>query len=281
MKSKINNPREIIAFLKRNNMPFTLRQTMFRKDISCSMGNFSFVSNESGISKADLGFIGLVKRHCEKNKSIPKIDRRFIRYINKSSKIKNSRWYKKDVYEIDLKGAYWNFAKQAGYLSDDIYERGLEVEKKVRLIALGNLAKKTAVLEYDGENYLPVYFEPSSETENIFFHVSQLTDELMQRLLFIARSSFFFYWVDAVIVQGENMANEICEYLSGEGIEFKKIKINSLLRTNNKIVTHSDYHIDMRLNSEGKPKNPDGKRTFNFKKNDFINKVKNHGKKKS
>lgn len=270
MKTKVNNPREIINYLKLNNIPFDLRQTMFRKDIVSKLGNFSFISNDSGMKKSDLGFIGLVKRSCEKLNNIPSIDRSFINYINMSGKIINSRWLKKDLYEIDLKGAYWNFAKQAGYLSEDIYLRGLEVDKKVRLIALGNLAKRVAVLSYDGFKYAPVYFEPSAQTQNIFFHVSQLTDQLMKKLLILSRNKFLFYWVDAVIVQGEKSRDEIIEYLEGEGIEFKTIKLNSMFRNGNKIMTYSDYHVDMRLNKDGTIKNEEGKRVFNFKKNDFI-----------
>ena len=273
LKLRVKNPNEILFYFKRFGIPFLLEQSMFTKKFDSKFGRMEFVNKNSDIKPTDLGFIGQVKRYCEKNSSPFDIDRTKINYIFEG-KLKKSINYKKDLFEIDLTKAYWNYCKSENFISEEIYLKGLEVKKKIRLIALGNLAKRTCILNFNGSEYLKPEFRRSDKTEHIFFRVSQLTDNLMQKLIFIADKQFLFYWVDAIFVQGEETKNNICNYLINEGIEHKIIKIDNIIKLDNKIVTNDETHINLKIDKSGKVMNPTGQRTFNFRKTDFSNFIK-------
>ncbi len=272
-KIRVKNPNEILAWLKKKCVPFFLEQTMFTKKIDSRFGKMEFVNKDTEIKPFELSFIGLVKKYCEANPKYISVDRKTINYIF-DGKMKQSYHYKEKVFEIDLTGAYWNFAFNEGHISEEVYKRGLEVRKTIRLIALGNLAKRTLELRFDGEKYMPAYFRPSILTQDVFFHVSYLTDLLMRKLIVIANKDFLFYWVDAIFVQGERARDEVINYLESEQIKYKLIEIKDVIKTKNKIVTIDDEHINLDLNEHGQIKNEKGERTFNFKKSNFIDLIK-------
>jgi hypothetical protein len=254
-KRQIKNPREFVFNLKKNCIPFELTQTMFTKKIKCEFGEFNFVEFGNVMKPKDLGFINVVKKHCTENCKKVFFDRSAIQYIGES-KLKKNYNYSKDIYEIDLTGAYWNFAYKEGFITEQIYLRGLEVPKKVRLISLGNLAKRSLYLNFDGNNYAkPVYIK-STETEHVFFKVSELTDILIRKLVIISKKDFLFYWVDAIFFQGLESLKNISEYLESENIKFKIIKIDNVIKKENLIITHDEQHMTKT--------NPTGKREFNF-----------------
>ncbi len=270
MKIHIRNPHEILNFLIKNKIPYLLEQTMFTKTIYAKGNEYYFVSNDSGIKKHELGFIGLVKKHCEKLNVSINVDRSKINYIQPDINFKQS--YKiKNKWEIDLTGAYWEFCNSQGWLTQSLYERGLEVKKKVRLIAMGNLAKRTAIIKFDGTKHEPIKFERSLGTENIFFYVSQLTDLLMRKLIVLAGEDFLFYWCDAIFVDSEEAKDKIVKYLNEELIKHKVIFINSIFRDKHRIETIDEAHINLKIDPKtGKEKNPLGKRVFNFRKNNLL-----------
>ncbi len=273
-KTRVHNPKEILFKFKEKGIPFFLEQTMFTKKITSKYGVMEFLLRSNLISKKDLGFIGLVKKYCEKNRMPFLTNRKKIEYIF-DGKLKKNYELKKDLFEIDLTGAYWNFAFQEKAISSDIYLRGLEVDKKVRLIALGNLAKRTLELEFNGKEYIKNKFRHSLLTENVFFHVSYLTDLLMKKLIVIANDSFLFYWVDAIFVQGEKARDEIIEYLNSEEIKHKVIKLNSVRKLNNKVITKDESHVNLKKDKKtGLIINEFGERCFNFRKTDSVNLIK-------
>lgn len=260
MRITVKNPKAIINQLKKQKKPFKLFQTMFTMKIETNNITYYSVANEMGLKRPELSFISMVKRFADKLTNIPDaIDRDNIYYIQPGSFLKNGTI--KNCFEIDLTGAYWEFAKKNNYLNDKIHERGLTVRKKVRLIALGNLAKRTALIEFNGDKYLPIEFLNSKKTENVFFHVSAETDLLMRKLIVLSNNDFLFYWCDAIFLKTEEAAKRIIEYLEEENVKHKMIKIDKLIKTKTQITTFDEAHI--------KESNPDGKRVFNFKKTTF------------
>lgn len=263
---KVRNIELILEMHKNKGVPFNMQQTMFKKNLVSKLGEYEWVAKTLKLKKKDLSFIGVVKKYCEKNNTAPLINRKSISFIRPSA-LKESYYYKKDIWEIDLTKAHWEFMRQENYISIPIYEKGLLVEKEVRLIAVGNLAKITANLNFDGIKYLKPTFERSLKTENIFFHVCYLTDLLMRKLIVLANEDFLFYWVDAIFVRGKKARDEIIEFLKLNETKFKSYEMNSIIKYSNKIVTFDDKHIT--------EKNPKGKRDFNFRKNNtFVNLIK-------
>ncbi len=272
-KIPVYNPKEIIFNFKRKGVPYTLEQTMFTIKINSKFGEMNFVLKNNLIRPTDLGFIGLVKRYCESKNFSINVDRKKIEYIH-DGKLKKSYALKDELFEIDLTGAFWEFAYEKKRISKDIYERGLDVPKKVRLIALGNLAKRTLNLEFDGEKYINHFYTRSVLTESIFFEAAYLTDLLMRKLIILSNKSFLFYWVDAIFVQGKEAMQEIVNFLNDENVKHKVLPLRKIIKKENCINVWDDKHINLKRDDLGKIINEEGKRTFNFHKRDFINVIK-------
>ena len=245
MKIKIKNPIDKIYQLKRNNEAFTLISTTLTKNI-ITESNHYYYTDANGLKMSELNLIKTVKDYVINNKIEAVLNKYKPQYINKG-KIKNAT-YKNELFEIDLKSAYWNFAYKNGFISTEIYLKGNNtklIRKKARLIALGNLAKVQTVFEYNGSEFLKPT-EIKSPTENIFFKVSQQTDDIMNNLKLIADENYLFYWVDAIFIQGLKAKNLIEEYLIDNLIDFKTIPIDKILKTRSYIKVTDSHHEQTR-----------------------------------
>lgn len=251
------NPNDLLEYCRDNGVPFVLEQTMFTKKIRCVFGEFKWNQN-TDLTLKELSFITKVKRHFETLKEYPNVNRSNINYI-KQGKIKNGR-LKKELFEIDLKSAYWELSKL--WLSKELYKEGLGVKKKVRLMALGNLAKQISVFNFDGVEFTdkPTFIK-SENTENYFFKVSQETDLIMRNLIMIAQNSFLFYWVDAIFIDSKKNKNFICDFLESNNIDFKVVPIYSIVKKNHSIEVLNE---NPNLCRDSFKRN---KRTFLFTKN--------------
>ena len=217
-----------INSLKINNESFDLLKTTFTTKLIWNDTEFKETKN-GFIPKNELFFINMVKQHVLKNSAGVYCNRQKIKYV-KEGKIKKSVNYTKDLYEIDLNSAYWNFAFKSKFIDEKLYLRGRKVSKMTRLVSLGNLAKRTQVLNFNGKEYKLVETLKSPETEGVFFSVSLQTDETMRMLETIADTCFLFYWVDAIFFQGKKKKTEIENYLKSQNIEFKVKKINKIFK---------------------------------------------------
>lgn len=222
MKIATANITDFIAKLKSEKKPFTIERTTSTILVRCELGEY-FNLEKTGLKFKDLNLIKQVKDYCLNKKIKTNCNKKIISYIQANSVLKNGIY--KDVYEIDLNAAYWNFAYKRGFISKDIYLKGLKCSKKGRLVALGNLAKKKIIIEFDGQNFTRCFKEFRSETENIFFKVSSDTDRIMTKCKFVSGSGFLFYWVDAIFLQGEENFRRVCDFLKSEKVDFKTKKL--------------------------------------------------------
>jgi hypothetical protein len=220
--------KRMINSLKINNESFNLFKTTFTTKLIWNDTEFKETKN-GFIPKNELFFINMVKQHVLKNSAGVYCNRSKIKYV-KEGKIKKSVNYTKDLYEIDLNSAYWNFAFKSKFIDEKLYLRGRKVSKMTRLVSLGNLAKRTQVLNFNGKEYKLLETLKSPETEGVFFSVSLQTDEVMRMLETIADTCFLFYWVDAIFFQGKKKKTEIENYLKSQNIEFKVKKINKIFK---------------------------------------------------
>lgn len=234
MRINVININNIINQLKREKKVFEIRQTLYTKNVITKDITYSHTTG-SGLKMHELNFISKVKKHCDliPKEYIPTIDTQNIAYIKEGSIIDGKTY--RHIYEVDLNAAFWEFAYKRAYIDQKIYHYGIDkVSKKARLISLGNLAKRTAIMKFDGKEFDKVEFE-KSETEDIFFDVSKMTADTMSNLQFMLGSDFLFYWCDAVFVQGVTALKHIKDYLDCETLPYKVINIESLIKTEHRI----------------------------------------------
>lgn len=154
-----------------------------------------YIVTDTAIPFKFLSFINQVKRHCKKLEPIGPVPK--INYM-KFRDIENGTY--KDLVEIDLNKAYWNAAYKKGYLSKEIFDKGLnpDTPKGIRLIALGALATTKTVYHVEGRERTFVDEIRDEKTARYFFDVSYEVDKVMYDIFL--KYPVFWYWVDAFFV---------------------------------------------------------------------------------
>lgn len=181
-----------------------------------------FVSKKH-FKKKDLGFVQKVKRFAEKTGIQQKpFTSRDIKYF-KFKHITDGDYL--DVLELDVNKAYWSIALQKGYISEQIYEQGLEVKKDVRLIALGALATQKRIFRFEDGSYEHIEDRSNPITRSYFFDVAKHLDVLMAEIFQkVGFDSIYFYWVDALFVS-HKAQHKVKDFFKTHGLEVKEKEI--------------------------------------------------------
>lgn len=192
-----------------------------------------YIVSDSFLSVQSLGFITQVKKHAEKTA----IDRqpfesKDINYYKISSQEREGVYY--DVCEVDVNGAYWEIAKRLGYIDEKIYQKGLTVDKKTRLIALGAMATVKRCIQYTYDkgankyNYEYLGDRVNETTRSYFFHIAKTLDVLMNQFIQEnGANGIYLYWVDAFFVDTYR-AREIEEFFKLHGLAVKRKNIAAI-----------------------------------------------------
>lgn len=244
----INRPDILLSDLKENNQKFELIKTTSTTKLVWNSTAYKY-STAKILKLKEVFFLKKVLKYVTENVSGVHCDQSKISYI-RHGRIKNNYNYKKDIYEIDLNAAYWNFALTSGYISKELHREGLSVSKMCRLVSLGNLAKTTTIMQYNGKEFKNVQVLKSESTQGVFFDVSRQTDDVMKYCRVIANENFLFYWVDAIFIQGKDTLKNISDYLKFNNIDFKVKEIDLIKKKSNNIEVYDNK----------------GKRNFTFKK---------------
>lgn len=241
---------ELINGFKIHKLDFKFIFSSGKLTVLCDNLKFTYYPNKLGTVKG-LYFVKKLKDYILNNEFNYNFNLK-IKYMTFNLKLNESVYYTKDIYEIDLKGAYWYMFGKYFNIDKDIFEEGLKLDKRIRLMALGALAKNQMEFDYK-EGELKSTLKIKSElTEGIFYKCAYETDLVMRNLINIIQKEFFmFYWVDAIFFRGKKNIDIISKELEKQNIKFKIVPIRNLIRTKEKI-TVEDFDFK--------------RRDFNFKK---------------
>jgi len=196
----------------------------------------TYVSNM--LAPEDLRFIKKVKKHTNEC-GIEEPERRKISYFSKAN-IPNRTTYN-NCLELDVNKAYWNIALHKGYISEQIFDEGLEIDKQIRLIALGSIASVKEVWEFIPKLGLVQKGEIVNElTRSYFFDVCSYLDNIMDEATKGFGNSILFYWVDAFFSRNDTPFREIdnkkiISLLNSYDLGIKESKIEYVSRKDNLI----------------------------------------------
>lgn len=162
-----------------------------------------------------------VKNYFEKNKSLKKFQIQPSVFFNLSE---IERCLKTDIYAYDINACYWNIAKREGFISEKTYNYGLE-NKEARLIAIGNLNKKTLKGEIlNGEIIEKTIDNPF---ENVWFFILNETFKMYNEVRNLVGENFISWNTDCVYVS--NQCDLLLEnYFKSKELTIKKEKIKLL-----------------------------------------------------
>jgi hypothetical protein len=186
---------------------FTLIKSGSSYELSSSLWNEK--ATNKVFSPQDLQFIKSVRGHVNKsNVAIDFVDTYYkgedIQYIRVNDYKIGQRI--DDLIYIDINGAYWQTAHHLGIISDALYVKGLEVNKIVRLAALGSLAKTKDIWSFDGDRLKKLDTIRSCETENLWFAICKRVSDVMVEVANKIGNDFIFYWVDGIYIKDNPLA---------------------------------------------------------------------------
>lgn len=214
-------------YLYKHGKSFTLIKTGGSYELVSSLWNEK--AAKKSFSTDDLQFIKSVRHYVDKsNVAVDFVDTYYkgedIQYIKVNDYGIGERI--DNLIYIDINGAYWQTAHHLGIISDALYVKGLEVNKVVRLAALGSLAKTKDVWNFDGKQLKKAETIRSCETENLWFAICKRVSDVMIEVVNSIGDDFVFYWVDGIYIKDKakafNTVNSIflkCGYTS----KFEKV----------------------------------------------------------
>jgi hypothetical protein len=134
---------------------------------------------------------------------------------------------KKPVVGIDINACYWNTAHKLGYISDALFERGLDTCKKQGLlIAIGCLNKKPVLKSYKEGKLIGYSFDEQIHSRyapfywNIIEHTHQIMIESYERF----KDNWYMYLTDCLFVDLE-VAKDAHKFIIDKGYKCKSHQI--------------------------------------------------------
>lgn len=157
-----------------------------------------FFPNGDKIEPEYLNFIKQVKREVIENAEYLNLKKVEPQYFGFTKLYGEGYIY--NALEIDIKGAYWVTAYREKLITESTFLKGLEVPKRVRLMAFGAAATLKDVFEFDGNEYTIKEPEFSDAGRNAFFHVAKIVADTMRRIMEPMPAQVILYWVDAIFI---------------------------------------------------------------------------------
>ena len=125
---------------------------------------------------------------------------------------------------IDINACYWNVAHKLGYISDELYERGItKVTKMGLLIAIGCLAKRPVHRIFKDGKLHSTHFDDATYLRYapFYWNIIRYTYDLMiESFKVIGDDSWYMFLTDCVFVDLEKM-KVAQKFLSDYGLKYK------------------------------------------------------------
>jgi len=196
-------------------IPHRLTVSRNRRTLELPKATYNF--SDTDIKMNDLSLIKKVKNEMIK-KGDPAVSRNPDFYkLNKN--IKST--FIRDVCEIDITKAYWCAAKKLEYIDQETYMKGLVLDKKSRLVAVGAAATVKWQMVSDGEKYVSFSEEMSPSGRSAFFHICQEVSNAMSEAF---DTDCYLFWVDAMFCS-RSALQRVTETCKSFGFEVKEKNI--------------------------------------------------------
>ena len=230
----INKVRKTVRHYIANKIPFTYSTNRSNISVKCEFGSYS--SDRNKFPPHELSFIKKVKRYVIDNdlhnQALASASRRELTsdpvYFAYGKRCRPGKMFDV-VYNVDIKSAYWQTAYMMGLLSEEIYREGNDVSKiskKTRLAAIGSLAKKTTVYEYDGVKQR-VLESKSEETEFLWNIITSKVGNVLIDVSKSLKEDLIFFWVDGIYLSSKSAANKAVSVFKKHGYDCQITKLES------------------------------------------------------
>lgn len=225
-------------YLIKKGLPFTLVETSSSIRLKDPKGASYFNTSGPAISPKYLHLFRAIKNEILSNLDIlelPFYDVSDAKYFEFGPDLYEGLAIKVDfpVIEYDINKAYYQAARNLGYISNEFYNSCLDLPKEVRLILIGSIAARKLVTEFDGEKFKK-RFVYNSYLRRVWFHLVNEVDNCLTELMNLNPDEFLFYWVDGIyfydLPRVRNSVNLISQKFNFEFSEkrIEKVSIGNL-----------------------------------------------------
>ena len=107
------------------------------------------------------------------------------------------------IIGIDINACYWNTAHKLGYISDELYERGLKTaKKKGLLISIGCLNKKPIIKTYRDGKLISTKFDEEfyARYSPFYWNIIAATQDIMMRSFELFENHWYMFLTDCLFV---------------------------------------------------------------------------------
>lgn len=165
------------------------------------------------------------------------------------------------VINIDISGAYPQCLKNHKLSNDRSFQFLMDLKKKERLPAIGMIAKRTIVYEYEGGECVNVY-EENGKYQKVFQFIVYQINQVMTACKEIAGDFYIMHWVDGIFLL-KNTPKEVIyrieDVLRAAQYNYKFEKIDSF------VVVRDDQNISIEMTKNGTEKR------YKFIDNNMLN----------
>lgn len=236
-------------FLIETKQDFTVRSSTYSTTITLPNGNrLKFFKNKYD---EDV-FIAnkMILKDIKAKKGIEEIINGDFKKINYDSKNGLKPFEAKNIINIDITSAYASTLINNEFITKKTFDYLQRLKKFERLPAIGMLARKSMVFNYEKGVCIDTNIDLSKDAQ-VFYYLIQKVEETMQAVKNIAGDYYIFHWVDGIFIDDQ---------ISREKIE----KIESLFKEKNYLIKYEkidhikiwreedDIWVDMIKNGEQK-----------------------------
>lgn len=230
----INKVRKTVRHYIANGIPFTYSTNRSNMSVKCEFGSYS--SDRNKFPPHELSFIKKVKKYVVDNdlhnQALSNATRRELTsdpvYFAYGKRCSPGQKFNL-IYNVDIKSAYWQTAYMMGLLSEEIYKEGNDtskISKKTRLAAIGSLAKKTTVYNYDGHKQR-VLETKSEETEFLWNIITSKVGNVLIDVSKDLKKDLIFFWVDGIYLSSKQSADKAVTIFKKHGYDCQITKLES------------------------------------------------------
>ena len=222
-----------LSYAKKSKQSFTIVSTgLSRKMVLPNGYKLNYFGRKGSNNLVEGAFlVMMVKREIDayitKNGIPPKVEPTQVQTFNFTAINKALSGNRRPVVGVDINACYWYVAHKLGYISDSLFERGLNTKKKKGLlIAIGCLNKLPMIKTYENGECVSTTFdtEYNNTYSPFYWNIINYTYELMIESYHIFGDDWYMYLTDCLFVSIDRI-KDAQEFLKSKGFFHKNHSI--------------------------------------------------------
>ena len=210
-------------YLKKSGKEFTISKTSSSQIIQ--VGNKKYIYSNSHINKKEMLMQKKVKKEILDN--LPNISSKTQYLMDNIIKTNYFQFHNKmqdldqtgeiveisGVWEMDITKAYYQTARNLGFISNEFYDKCLLIPKSWRLRLLGSIATKKVVEHYKNKDLQNIEVKTNKILRNVWDCITNQVDKCMGDCAEMINKHFLFYWVDGIYFVEKKGHKTLCKNL--------------------------------------------------------------------